>query len=211
MVGTRTTVDVQWQDGSRAEAAPARGFLPVSFHDEHDFAAGDFVELRDPFADMDESPAEGASQPPQVSVWPAFRSMSGPQTAPLFAEHALGDHIWDQQQQWRQQRTGCPWQRLCCSCQPAKWDAVQRCRVDQRSLFRVSQQFMPVKPPTKSSDCAAGCKALRLRQARQCSRAHRYCGLGRRRRRLRAQRLPAAGGFGVSMIPSGRQAAWDQQ
>lgn len=72
VVGTRTTVDVQWQDGSRAERAPARGFLPVSFHDEHDFAAGDFVELRDPFADMDESPADGGIQPSQVSVWPAF-------------------------------------------------------------------------------------------------------------------------------------------
>jgi hypothetical protein len=72
VVGSRTTVDVQWQDGSCAAGAAARDFLPVSFHDEHDFAVGDFVEQRDPFADMDESPTDGASQPPQVvpgSCW----------------------------------------------------------------------------------------------------------------------------------------------
>jgi hypothetical protein len=98
VVGTRTTVDVQWQDGSRAEAAPARGFLPVSFHDEHDFAAGDFVELRDPFADMDESPADGGSQPSQVSVWPAI--WAGVRLPlELSAEHAHGDQVRGQQQQ----------------------------------------------------------------------------------------------------------------
>ena len=89
-------MDVQWQDGSRAEAASARGFLPVSFHDEHDFAAGDFVELRDPFTDMDESPADGGSQPSQVSVWPVFWAQSRLLVA-LPAEHAHGDPIWSEQ------------------------------------------------------------------------------------------------------------------
>lgn len=48
--------------------------------------------------------------------------------------------------------------------------------------------------PPRLPNCAAGCKALWLGEARQRSGAHCHRGLGRRQCRLRAQRLPAAGG-----------------
>lgn len=66
VVATRTTVDIQWQDSTFQSSAEAKSFLPVSFHDDHDFMVGDFVEERDPFADMDESPRDGPPRPPQV-------------------------------------------------------------------------------------------------------------------------------------------------
>lgn len=69
VIATRTTVDIQWQDGSVQWGASARDFLPVSFHDEHDFAIGDFVEERDPFADMDESPTPAAPQAAKRVGW----------------------------------------------------------------------------------------------------------------------------------------------
>lgn len=65
-MATRTMVDIQWQDGTFQAGAAAKDFLPMSFHDDHDFAVGDFVEERDPFADMDEKPADGTPKPPQV-------------------------------------------------------------------------------------------------------------------------------------------------
>jgi len=43
VVGSRTTADIQWQDGSVQRNASARNFVPVSFHDEHDFAVGFLV------------------------------------------------------------------------------------------------------------------------------------------------------------------------
>lgn len=55
MVATHTAVHVQWQDGTLGAALPASGLVPVPHRNDltYDFAVNEFVEHRDPFADLD--------------------------------------------------------------------------------------------------------------------------------------------------------------
>lgn len=54
-MATHTAVHVQWQDGTLGAALPASGLVPVPHRNDltYDFAVNEFVEHRDPFADLD--------------------------------------------------------------------------------------------------------------------------------------------------------------